>query len=73
MLNIGSFLFALVAAVIVLPGMLPFFGLLNWLALPFAGIGIALGALSNRTIGRNVNIVVFAVAVVRLSIGGGVL
>ena len=73
MLNIGSFLFAIVAAVIVLPGILPLFGWLNWLALPFAGIGIALGALSNRTIGRNVNIVVFLVAVVRLSIGGGVL
>ncbi len=71
MLNALSVLFALVAAAIALPGLVPFFGILNWLALPVAGIGAGLGALSNRTSGRNVNLVVFALAAIRLSLGGG--
>ncbi len=73
MLNALSWLFALIAGAIALPGLVPFFGILNWLALPLAGIGAGLGALSGGKSGRNVNIVVFAVAAVRLSLGGGLL
>jgi len=38
---------------------------------PIAVVGLALGAMSNRTSGRNLNIVVIVVGVVRLMIGGG--
>lgn len=73
MLNVVSILFGLIAALIALPGLLPFLGLLNWLALPFAAIGTGLGALSNRTSGRNFCLAVFVLAVLRLSLGGGVI
>lgn len=73
MLNALSILFGLVAALIALPGLIPFLGLLNWLALPFAAVGAGLGALSDRKSGRNFCVVVFVLAVVRLSLGGGVI
>lgn len=73
MLNSASILFGLIALALVVPGLIPFLGLLNWLALPFAGLGAALGALSHSRIGRNFNFIILAVAVVRLTIGGGLL
>lgn len=72
MLNAASFLFGFVALALVLPGLIPFLGLLNWLALPFAGLGAALGAFSASNWGRNFNFVVLGVAILRLTIGGGV-
>ena len=73
MLTALSILFGLVASALALPGLLPFLGLLNWLALPFAGLGVALGAFARGNFGRNFNIVVLVVATVRLSLGGGLL
>ena len=73
MLNAASFLFGFVALLLVIPGLVPLLGLLNWLALPFAGLGAALGAFSASNTGRNFNFIVLAVAVVRLILGGGVL
>ena len=73
MLNVLSILFGLVAALIALPGLVPFLGLLNWLSLPFAALGAGLGAFSDRNSGRNFCLVVLVIAVLRLSLGGGVL
>lgn len=73
MLNALSILFGVIAALIVLPGPVPLFGILNWLALPVAAIGAGLGALSDRNAGRNFNLVIFVLAAVRLSLGGGIL
>lgn len=71
MLNILSILFGLVAALLALFGLLLFFGWINWLMLPFAFVGLVLGLLSRSNVGRNLNIVVLVVGVVRLSLGGG--
>ena len=73
MLNILSFLFGLVSLVIVIPATIPFLGWANWLALPLIVIGIIIGLLSSSNSGRNFNLIVLLIAVIRLSLGGGIL
>ncbi|WP_370178788.1 hypothetical protein [Alteriqipengyuania sp.] len=73
MLNIFSWLFGLVGLVIVILGLIPFIGILNWLALPFLVIGAILGFLSSSTSGRTFCIIVLIVSVIRLFLGGGIL
>lgn len=73
MLNIASILIGLIALVLALPALLPFLGAANWLIIPIAVVGLALGAMSNRTSGRNLCIVVLVVCVLRLMLGGGIL
>ena len=53
MLNILSILIGLVALVVVVIGQIPFFGALNWIALPFIAVGVGLGALSRSNGGRS--------------------
>ena len=72
MLNILSFLFGLVSLVIVIPATIPFLGALNWIALPLIVIGIIVGQLSSSNSGRNFNLIVLLIAVIRLSLGGGI-
>ncbi len=71
MLNLFSILFGLVSLVIVIPSQIPLLGWGNWFALPVVVVGIGLGALSSSNGGRNFCLIVFAVAVVRLMLGGG--
>jgi len=71
MLNIVSLLIGLLAIPWVLLAVLPLVGALNWLVIPWALLGLFLGALSRSTSGRNLNLIVLLVAVVRLWIGGG--
>lgn len=73
MLNIVSLLVGVIAAILMIPGLIPLFGWLNWFMLPVAAIGILLGVLSRSNAGRNLNIVVFAIGVVRLMLGGGII
>jgi hypothetical protein len=73
MANLLAFLFGLVSLVLVIPGLVPFIGWANWLALPFIGIGVILGAISRSNGGRNFCLIVGLVAVVRLMIGGGII
>jgi hypothetical protein len=71
MLNILSILFGVLALVLALPAFLPLLGWLNWLIIPIAVIGLALGAMSESNMGRNLNIVVVVICVGRLMLGGG--
>ena len=73
MLNILSFLFGLVSLVIVIPATIPLLGWANWLALPLIVIGIIVGQLSSSNSGRNFNLIVLLITVIRLSLGGGIL
>lgn len=73
MLNILSLLVGLVAFVIALAGLVPLLGWLNWLALPIAVIGTALGLLSGSKSGRNLNILVLVFGGFRLFLGGGLI
>lgn len=71
MLNILSILIGLLSLVIVIPSQIPLLGWGNWLALPLLVVGIVIGALSRSNGGRNFCLIVFAIAVVRLMLGGG--
>lgn len=71
MLNILSLLIGLVAGVIALFGLIPFVGWANWFVIPIAGLGLVLGLVSRRKEGQILNIVVIAIALVRLMLGGG--
>lgn len=73
MLNLLSILIGLFALVWALIAFLPLIGALNWLVIPVAVLGLAIGVLSSRTAGRNLNLVVIVVATLRLMLGGGVL
>ncbi len=71
MLNLLSLLVGVVAGVIAFFGLIPFIGWANWFVLPIAGLGLLMGLISRRREGAILNIVVIAVALVRLSLGGG--
>ncbi|ANY20341.1 hypothetical protein A6F68_01831 [Tsuneonella dongtanensis] len=72
--NIIAFILGLISLVIVIPATIPFLGWANWLALPLIVIGIIAGQLSSSSkAGRNFCLIVLLVAVVRLSLGGGVI
>lgn len=72
MLNALAYLVGLVSLILVIPAQIPFLGAINWVALPVIVIGIVLGALSSKDGGRNFCLVIGLIAVVRLSLGGGI-
>lgn len=71
MLNLISIGVGGVALILALVAFFPLLGWANWFIVPLAMIGLALGVLSRSTTGRNLNIVVIAVCVIRLMLGGG--
>ncbi len=73
MLNILSILFGIVSLVIVIPATIPLLGWANWFALPLIVIGTVLGQLSSSNSGRNFCLVVLLIAILRLSLGGGII
>lgn len=73
MLNIVSIVIGLVALICAAVAFLPLLGWANWLIVPLAILGAALGMVSRGTSGRNLNLFVIIVGVIRLSIGGGIL
>jgi hypothetical protein len=73
MLNLISILVGVVALLLAIPATIPLLGWANWFVLPIAVIGAGIGALSSSKGGRNFCLVVFAIAVVRLMLGGGII
>lgn len=73
MLNILSLLIGVASGAIALFGLIPFAGWANWFVIPIAGLGLLLGLISSRSEGQILNLVVIAVALVRLLIGGGLI
>ena len=73
MLNILSLLVGIVGGTIALFGIIPFIGWANWFVIPIAVVGLILGLVSSRREGQILNLVVIAIALVRLSIGGGLI
>jgi putative exporter of polyketide antibiotics len=72
MLNIISLIIGVVALLMAIIGFVPLLGSLNWLIVPFALIGVLLGALSRSDNGRNLCLIVTAICLVRLFLGGGI-
>ncbi|WP_338425695.1 hypothetical protein [Sphingopyxis kveilinensis] len=73
MLNIASLVIGAVALVLAVFAFIPLLGWANWLIVPFAVVGLALGAMSDKTSGRNLNIVVVIIGVIRLMLGAGII
>ncbi|MFN7175258.1 MAG: hypothetical protein ACK4MX_00040 [Thermaurantiacus sp.] len=73
MLNIVSLLIGAVAFVIAVFALIPFVGWANWFVIPLAGLGLILGLLSRGREGQILNLVVIGIALVRLSVGGGII
>jgi hypothetical protein len=72
MLNLASILTGIVALLLAIPATFPFLGWANWVVLPIALVGAGIGALSRSNGGRNFCLIVFALACVRLWLGGGI-
>lgn len=73
MLNLVSVVIGLVGLVFAAIAFLPLLGWANWLVVPLAVIGAAIGMLSRGNAGRNLNIFVIVVGIFRLILGGGLL
>jgi len=73
MFNLVSLIIGAVALLCAVVAFLPLLGWLNWLILPLAIIGAGIGMISRSTTGRNLNLFVILVGIVRLAIGGGIL
>jgi hypothetical protein len=73
MFNLVSIIIGFVALIGALVAFIALLGWANWLIIPLAIIGAAIGMISRGTAGRNLNLFVILVAIVRLSLGGGIL
>ena len=73
MLNLVSLIIGAVALVFALIAFLPLLGWANWLIIPLAMIGAVVGMISRSTAGRNLNLFVIVIGVIRLMLGGGIL
>jgi hypothetical protein len=73
MFNIASLIIGFVALILALIAFIPLLGWANWLIIPLAIIGAVVGMISRSTAGRNLNLFVIVIGVVRLMLGGGIL
>lgn len=73
MLNLVSLIIGAVALVLALIAFLPLLGWANWLIIPLAIVGAVVGMASSSSAGRNLNLFVIVVGVIRLMLGGGIL
>lgn len=73
MFNLVSLIIGFVALVFAVVAFVPFLGWANWLIIPLAIIGAVIGMFSRGTGGRNLNLFVIVIGVVRLMLGGGIL
>ena len=71
MLNVVSLIIGLVALVFAVIAFLPLLGWANWLIIPLAIVGAVVGAMSSQKSGRNLNLIVIVIGVLRLMLTGG--
>ena len=72
MLNFVSLIIGVVALLCAAVAFIPFLGWANWLIVPLALIGSGVGAASQSNAGRNLNLFVVVVGILRLMLGGGI-
>ena len=73
MFNLASLIIGFVALILAVIAFIPLLGWANWLIIPLAVIGAGVGMVSRSTSGRNLNLFVVVIGVVRLILGGGFL
>ena len=72
MLNIVSLPIGLVCLVLVAIAFIPLLGIANWIIIPIAVVGAGIGQMSGSKTGRNLNLFVIVVGIIRLMLGGGI-
>lgn len=72
MFNLVSLIIGFVALVLAVVAFIPLLGWANWLIVPLAIIGAVVGMVSRGTAGRNLNLFVIVIGIVRLMLGGGI-
>lgn len=72
-MNLISKIIGIIAFLVMLVGLIPLLGILNWIAIPLAIIGLFFGIFSKNTGGLLLNGIVLIVSLLRLIIGGGIL
>ena len=73
MLNFVSLIIGIVALLCAVVAFIPLLGWANWLIVPLALIGAGVGAASDSNAGRNLNLFVVVVGILRLMLGGGII
>jgi len=73
MFNLVSLIIGFVALVCAVVAFVPLLGWFNWLIVPLAIVGAGVGLISRGSAGRNLNLLVILIGVVRLILGGGIL
>ncbi|HEX6661021.1 MAG TPA: hypothetical protein VF067_04035 [Sphingomicrobium sp.] len=73
MFNVASLIIGFVSLILAIVAFIPLLGWANWLIIPLAVIGAGVGMVSRGTSGRNLNLLVIVIGVVRLMLGGGIL
>ena len=73
MLSVLASIIGVVALILMIPTVIPFLGWANWLIVPIALLGAIIGSLSSRNTGRNFCLIVAAIGIFRLFIGGGII
>ena len=73
MLNFVSLIIGVVALLCAVVAFIPLLGWANWLIVPLALIGAGVGAASQNNAGRNLNLFVVVVGILRLMLGGGII
>ena len=72
MFNLVSLIIGLVALVLAVIAFIPLLGWANWFIIPLAIIGAVIGMISRGSAGRNLNLFVILIGIVRLALGGGI-
>jgi ABC-type transport system involved in cytochrome bd biosynthesis fused ATPase/permease subunit len=73
MFNLVSLIIGFVALICAVIAFIPLLGWANWLIVPLAINGAVVGMMSRGTAGRNLNLFVIVIGIVRLILGGGIL
>ena len=73
MFNVASLIIGFVALICAIVTFIPLLGIGEWFVLLLAIFGAGVGVVSRHNAGRNLNLFVIVVAIVRLILGGGFL
>jgi hypothetical protein len=73
MFNIVSLIIGTVALILAVVAFIPLLGWANWFIIPLAIVGAVVGMISRSSTGRNLNLFVIVIGVIRLILGHGIL
>ncbi|MFC7498935.1 hypothetical protein ACFQRC_06845 [Enterovirga sp. GCM10030262] len=73
MLNLVSIFIGAVALLLAIIAFVPLLGWANWLIIPLALVGAGIGVISKQKSGRNLNLLVIVIGILRLMLGGGII